>query len=183
MWQNAGSTTTAEGTVKKDRPTTLELKNEYSPANGDLLIGKSLTGINTTMGDDVTFIFEITGPTEGVNPKTYYRYLTFSKDDFETAQDDGSVTKQVWLKDVPVGEYTVTELKAAGYTCDGSYTQSGLGTSSEVTDAQGKLTNKPVTDAPTPGDQDFVENKFNWNAETKQWEWKPAKSNDNEKTH
>ena len=183
IWQNAKSTTTAEGTVKKGQPTTLELKNEYTPANGDLLIGKTLTGINITMGDDVTFIFKITGPTDktGVTPKTYYRYLTFSKDDFESAQSDGSVTKQVWLEDVPVGTYTVTELKAAGYTCDGSYTQSGVVTSSEVTDAQVKFTNNPVTDDPTPGDQDFVENRFNWDVKQKKWVWVQAYENQNEK--
>ena len=179
IWQEA--TIKASDIVVKDATTTLELKNEYTPANGDLLISKTLTGINTTMGDDVTFIFEITGPADSANQKTYYRYLTFSKDDFKTAQDDGSVTKQVWLKDVPVGTYTVKELKAAGYTCNGDDTQSGVVTSSEVTGAQVKFTNNPVADDPTPGDQDFVENRFNWNAETKQWEWKPAKSNDNEK--
>ena len=179
IWQEA--TITASGIVAKDGITTLELNNEYTPANGDLLISKTLTGINTTMGDDVTFIFEITGPADSANQKTYYRYLTFSKDDFKTAQDDGSVTKQVWLKDVPVGTYTVKELKAAGYTCNGNDTQSGVVTSSEVTGAQVKFTNNPVADNPTPGDQDFVENRFNWNAETEQWVWVQANENQNEK--
>ena len=174
--------TGASGTTVRNGKHITNFTNSYTSSNGDLLISKTLTGINTTMGDDVTFIFEITGPTESANQKTYYRYLTFSKDDFKTAQDDGSVTKQVWLKDVPVGTYTVTELKAAGYTCNGNDTQSGVVTSSEVTSAQVEFTNEPVTDDPTPGDQDFVENRFNWNTETKQWEWKPAKSNDNEKT-
>lgn len=168
--------------VVKEDTVTAGFVNTYTPANGNLLISKKLTGINTTMGDDVTFIFKITGPTDktGVTPKTYYRYLTFSEDDFKNVQNGESVTKQVWLKDVPVGTYTVTELKAAGYTCEGKNSQDAVVTSGMVTSAQVEFTNKPVTDDPTPGDQNFVENKFNWDVQKEEWVWVQANGNQNE---
>ena len=144
------SGTIARGTNKAS------FTNTYEPSVGDLTITKKLDGLN---GNDksATFLFEITG-----GGKTYYAGITMTAGECGLNGEGKSVT----IKNLPAGDYTVTEILCpSGYVfgtsdpSDGKVTVSGDG-------AYVTFTNSKSSDPDDPTKDDgVVINQFTYETE------------------
>ncbi len=155
-----GYTLTATGdeqsvTIAKDAQVTAEIQNVYTPNLGKLVVRKTLDKVNSSMGKDAVFLFEIKNNKTG---EVWTRYITFT----------AGGTATTVAENLPAGEYTVTELKTAGYKC----TTANPVTVTVPAGGQGEATfTNSATNDKTPGDQDFKENAFNWDESTQTWVW------------
>lgn len=155
-----GETLTTEGTsatvpVEMRETTTVNIRNEYTPANGNLVITKTLKDMNKSMGDDATFQFKITNTDTGM---VWYRYLTFTQAD----------TQRIELKDIPAGKYTVEEMSSLGYELEDGYSETVSTEVSYEVAGSAVFVNKS-TGGNIPGDQDIVRNNFRYDSEQNQW--------------
>lgn len=155
-----GSPLTTEGTsatvpVEMRKTTTVNIRNEYTPANGNLVITKTLKNMNKSMGDDATFQFKITNTDTGM---VWYRYLTFTQAD----------TQRIELKDIPAGKYTVEEMSSLGYTLEADCEAVQEVSVTHDEDGKAAFTNVS-TGGNTPGDQDIVRNNFRYDSQKNQW--------------
>ena len=142
--------------VEMKKTTSVAITNTYTEAKGDLTIGKIVV-LNNGAPDslkDTVFLFRVDGP-----------------EDFSTvvsiawngeAGDQGSVT----LTDLPVGNYTITELPSLGFVCNEQVQTETVvgGTSKTVT-----FTN--TCDGDEWGDKENLPNTFTYNATDSTWHY------------
>ena len=129
------------GTIAKGT-NTASFTNTYKPSVGDLTITKKLDGLK---GNDTsaTFLFEITD-TEG---NVYHAGITMG------ASDCGKTGKSVTIKNLPAGNYTVTEILCpSGYEfserdpANGEVTVSSAGASIAFTNSKSSEPDDPTKD-------------------------------------
>lgn len=159
--QDGTTKTTTDGysaavPVEMKKTTSVAITNTYTEAKGDLKIGKIVV-LNNGAPDslkDTVFLFRVDGP-----------------EDFSTvvsiawngeAGDQGSVT----LTDLPVGNYTITELPSLGFVCNKQVQTETVvgGTSKTVT-----FTN--TCDGDEWGDKENLPNTFTYNATDSTWHY------------
>ncbi len=145
-------------TVTESGPNTVTLKNAYKASIGDLTISKELTSWNNFKGDEVTFIFKAVNKAD--KAKVYYTTMTF------TEADCDEVKTQV-LKDIPAGEYKVTELHTTGYApTNGKYTVLAA-----TNGKPASFVNQANGDK-NPGDNGAANNWFKYDMDQERWIWK-----------
>ena len=156
-WVEAGSVTEqADIAVTEAAPGKAELTNVYEASIGDLTITKKLESWNNFKGDEVTFIFKAVNQKD--TTKVYYTTMTFTKANYSTAQ-----TKV--LKDIPAGEYDVTELHTTGYVpTNEQYTVP------VSTDGPAASFVNEANDDKNPGDNGHANNQFTCGSDGK-WTW------------
>ena len=156
---------TMEGTsatvpVEMRKTTTVNISNEYTPANGNLVIIKTLKDMNKSMGDDATFQFKITNADTGM---VWYRYLTFTRPG----------TQRIELNGIPAGKYIVEEMSSLGYTLEADCKAVQEVSVTHDEDGKAAFTNVS-TGGNTPGDQDIVRNNFRYDSQKQQWVFEQA---------
>ena len=124
-------------------------------ATGDLVINKTLTSFNSTMGKDATFIFQVKHLETG---KIWYRSMTFT----------GAGSDSLTMEGMPAGHYEVAELDSAGYKLTEGSAATVTTSVTAAADGQASFSNEK-TGNNTPGDQDYVQNNFVYDKEKGQW--------------
>lgn len=145
--------------VEMNKTTSVAITNTYTDAKGDLTIQKSVVLSNglSEVPDrlkDTVFLFQVSGP-----------------DDFSTIvsiQCNGQSAYQgsVTLTDLPVGNYTITELPSLGFVCNQQVQAETVvgGTAKTVT-----FTN--TCDGDEWGDKENLPNTFTYNATDSTWHY------------
>lgn len=145
--------------VEMKKTTSVAITNTYTEAKGDLTIQKSVVLSNglSEVPDrlkDTVFLFQVSGP-----------------DDFSTIvsiQCNGQSSYQgsVTLTDLPVGNYTITELPSLGFVCNQQVQAETVvgGTAKTVT-----FTN--TCDGDEWGDKENLPNTFTYNATDSTWHY------------
>lgn len=158
-YDRTGSALQQKAAIQSGKTVSVNFTNNYTwNPTGKLTISKELTGMNSSMGGDATFLFEIKALDGEYKDHVWYRAITFNAKGSLTAVIEG----------LPVGNYQVTELDTAGYELDGSARVQTGTIATTGGNATVSYKNKP-TGNNTPGDQDYVQNNFEYDKENGQW--------------